>query len=109
MCRAIGAFGAALVEPGQGVLTHCNAGGLATADYGTALAVMFAAHEQGKAIHVYADETRPLLQGARLTAWELQRHGIDVTLICDSMAGQVMREGKVQVEITGADRIAANG
>ena len=109
MCRAIGAFGAALIEPGQGVLTHCNAGGLATADYGTALAVMFAAHEQGKAFHVFADETRPLLQGARLTAWELQRRGIPVTLICDSMAAQVMKEGKVRSVVVGADRIAANG
>src|SRR5207248_108052 len=84
-------------------------GGLATADYGTALAVFFAAHESGKRIHVYADETRPLLQGARLTAWELQQRGVDVTLICDSMAAQVMREGRVQAVITGADRIAANG
>jgi methylthioribose-1-phosphate isomerase len=94
---------------GQGVLTHCNAGGLATADYGTALAVFFAAHESGKRLHVYADETRPLLQGARLTAWELAERGIDVTLICDSMAAQVMREGRVQAVVTGADRIAANG
>jgi methylthioribose-1-phosphate isomerase len=109
MCRAIGRFGAALVGSGQGVLTHCNAGGLATADYGTALAVLFTAHEQGKAIHVFADETRPLLQGARLTAWELQRHGVPVTLICDNMAAQVMKEGRVQLVIVGADRIAANG
>jgi methylthioribose-1-phosphate isomerase len=109
MCRAIGTFGADLIAPGHGVLTHCNAGGLATADYGTALAVLFAAHEQGKAIHVFADETRPLLQGARLTAWELQRRGVPVTLICDNMAAQVMREGKVQAAIVGADRIAANG
>ncbi|MBV8558157.1 MAG: S-methyl-5-thioribose-1-phosphate isomerase, partial [Planctomycetaceae bacterium] len=109
MCRAIGRFGAALVAPGQGVLTHCNAGGLATADYGTALAVLFAAHEQGKEIQVVADETRPLLQGARLTAWELQRRGIPVTLICDNMAAQVMKEGKVQMVVVGADRIAANG
>ena len=94
---------------GQGVLTHCNAGGLATADYGTALAVFFAAAEAGKTLHVFADETRPLLQGARLTAWELQQRGIDVTLICDSMAAQVMREGPVQAVIIGADRIAANG
>jgi methylthioribose-1-phosphate isomerase len=91
------------------VLTHCNAGGLATADYGTALAVFFSAHESGKRLHIYADETRPLLQGARLTAWELQNRGIDVTLICDSMAAQVMREGRVQAVVTGADRIAANG
>ena len=98
-----------MIEPGQGVLTHCNAGGLATADYGTALAVIFAAHEQGKAIHVFADETRPLLQGARLTAWELQRRGVPVTLICDNMAAQVMKEGKIQLVVVGADRIAANG
>jgi methylthioribose-1-phosphate isomerase len=109
MCRAIGRFGAELLADGQGVLTHCNAGGLATADYGTALAVIFAAVESGKRISVYADETRPLLQGARLTAWELHERGIEVTLICDSMAAQVMREGRVQAVITGADRIAANG
>jgi methylthioribose-1-phosphate isomerase len=109
MCRAIGRFGAELIAPGQGVLTHCNAGGLATADYGTALAVIFAAHEQGVAVRVFADETRPLLQGARLTAWELQRRGIPVTLICDNMAAQVMKEGKVQLAVVGADRIASNG
>lgn len=109
MCRAIGEVGAALIATGQGVLTHCNAGALATADYGTALAALFAAAEQGKRIHVFADETRPLLQGARLTAWELQQRGIDVTLICDSMAAQVMKEGRVQLVIVGADRIAANG
>jgi methylthioribose-1-phosphate isomerase len=109
MCRAIGKVGAALIREGQGVLTHCNAGGLATADYGTALAVMFAAAEEGRRFQVFADETRPLLQGARLTAWELQQRGIDVTLICDNMAAQVMKEGRVQVVVTGADRIAANG
>jgi methylthioribose-1-phosphate isomerase len=109
MCREIGRFGAELLGDGQGVLTHCNAGGLATADYGTALAVIFAAVESGKRISVYADETRPLLQGARLTAWELKQRGIEVTLICDSMAAQVMREGRVQAVITGADRITANG
>lgn len=109
MCRAIGRVGAELIQPGQGILTHCNAGGLATADYGTALAVLFTASEQGKNIHVFADETRPLLQGARLTAWELKQRGIDVTLICDSMAAQVMKEGRVQIVIVGADRIAANG
>jgi methylthioribose-1-phosphate isomerase len=97
------------VEEGQGVLTHCNAGGLATADYGTALAVLFAAAEQGRHFRVYADETRPLLQGARLTAWELQQRGIPVTLLCDSMAAQVMREGRVRLVVVGADRIAANG
>jgi methylthioribose-1-phosphate isomerase len=109
MCRAIGRHGAELVAKGQGVLTHCNAGGLATADYGTALAVIFTAHEQGKGVAVYADETRPLLQGARLTAWELQRRGVPVTLICDNMAAQVMKEGRVQLVVVGADRIAANG
>ena len=108
-CRAIGRHGAELLSDGQGVLTHCNAGGLATAEYGTALAVLFAAAESGKKLHVYADETRPLLQGARLTTWELQQRGIEVTLICDSAAAQVMREGRVQAVITGADRIAANG
>lgn len=109
MCRAIGLCGAALIGEGHGVLTHCNAGGLATADYGTALAVMFAAAEQGRQFSVFADETRPLLQGARLTAWELQQHGIDVTLICDNMAAQVMRERRIQLVVVGADRIAANG
>jgi methylthioribose-1-phosphate isomerase len=109
MCRAIGEIGASLVPEGKGVLTHCNAGGLATADYGTALAVLFRAAEKGKHFQVYADETRPLLQGARLTAWELQQRGIEVTLICDNMAAQVMKEGRVQLVIVGADRIAANG
>ncbi len=109
ICRQIGQNGAALIKDGDSILTHCNAGGLATADYGTALAVMFAAHEQGKKIHVYADETRPLLQGARITAWELKHAGIDVTLICDNMAGQVMKEGRIDCVIVGADRIAANG
>jgi methylthioribose-1-phosphate isomerase len=109
MCRAIGRHGAELVAPGEGILTHCNAGGLATSDYGTALAVIFSAHEQGKPLRVFADETRPLLQGARLTAWELQRRGVEVTLICDNMAAQVMKEGKVQKVVVGADRIAANG
>jgi methylthioribose-1-phosphate isomerase len=109
MCRAIGRFGAELLEDSAGVLTHCNAGGLATADYGTALAVLFTAQDEGKAPHVYVDETRPLLQGARLTAWELAQRGIKSTLICDSMAAQVMREGRIQAVVTGADRIAANG
>jgi methylthioribose-1-phosphate isomerase len=109
MCRAIGRVGAALIRDGQGVLTHCNAGGLATADYGTALAVMFAAAEQGRRFAVFADETRPLLQGARLTTWELQQRGLDVTLICDNMAGQVMKEGRIHLVVTGADRITANG
>ncbi len=109
MCRAIGRHGAALLQNGQGVLTHCNAGGLATSDYGTALAVLFTAHDSGKRVHVFVDETRPLLQGSRLTAWELKQRGIDTTLICDSMAAQVMREGRVQAVVVGADRIAANG
>lgn len=109
MCRAIGQHGAALLTTGQGVLTHCNAGGLATADFGTALAVIFTAHDQGKAIHVFADETRPLLQGSRLTTWELRQRGVPVTLICDNMAAQVMKEGRVQMVVVGADRIAANG
>jgi len=109
VCRDIGRHGATLIKDGFSILTHCNAGGLATADYGTALAVMFAAHEQGRRIRVYADETRPLLQGARLTTWELMQAGIDVTLICDNMAGFVMKQGKVNCVIVGADRIAANG
>jgi methylthioribose-1-phosphate isomerase len=109
MCRAIGRAGAALIRDGQGVLTHCNAGGLATADFGTALGVLFAAAEQGRRFQVFVDETRPLLQGARLTAWELQQRGIDATLICDNMAAQVMKEGRVHLIVVGADRIAANG
>ena len=109
ICRQIGENGAGLIKENNGVLTHCNAGGLATADYGTALAVMFKAKEQGKRFKVFADETRPLLQGSRLTAWELMQAGIDVTLICDNMAAHVMKLGKVQCVIVGADRIAANG
>jgi methylthioribose-1-phosphate isomerase len=109
MCRAIGRFGAELIADGCGVLTHCNAGGLATAEYGTALSVFFTCQDQGKRLRVFVDETRPLLQGSRLTAWELAQRGIEATLICDNMAGQVMREGKVQAVVVGADRIAANG
>jgi len=109
MCAAIGRHGSAIITDGCGVLTHCNAGGLATAGDGTALSVMFTAAVQGKQFRVYADETRPLLQGARLTAWELQQRGIPVTVICDSMAGWVMKQKRVQVVVTGADRIAANG
>jgi methylthioribose-1-phosphate isomerase len=109
ICRAIGRYGAELIGNGMGVLTHCNAGGLATAEYGTALSVLFTCQDQGKRLHVYVDETRPLLQGARLTAWELAQRGIEATLICDNMAGQVMRERRVQAVIVGADRIAANG
>jgi methylthioribose-1-phosphate isomerase len=109
MCRAIGQAGAFLIGSGKGVLTHCNAGGLATADYGTALAVIFTAAEQGRKFQVFVDETRPLLQGARLTAWELLQHGIDATLICDNMAAQVMKEKRIDLAVVGADRIAANG
>ena len=109
MCHAIGKHGATLIADGSGVLTHCNAGGLATAEYGTALSVFFTAQDEGKSIRVFVDETRPLLQGARLTAWELMQRNIPATLICDSMAAQVMREGRVQAVVTGADRIAANG
>lgn len=109
MCRAIGANGAGLIPERGGVLTHCNAGGLATSEYGTALAVLYAAHEAGKRFTVFADETRPLLQGARLTAWELMKAGLDVVLICDNMAAQVMKEGRVNLVVVGADRIAANG
>jgi len=109
MCRAIGEHGAALLKDGDTVLTHCNAGGLATSGYGTALAPVYVAQEQGKRVSVYADETRPLLQGARLTTWELMEAGIDVTLICDNMAAQVMKEGRIDIVFVGADRIAANG
>jgi len=109
ICRAIGRIGARLLKDGDTVLTHCNAGALATADYGTALAVLFAAREAGKRVSAIADETRPLLQGARLTAWELKQCGIPVTLICDGTAAQVMREKRVSAVIVGADRIAANG
>ena len=109
MCQAIGKIGATLVQDGFGILTHCNTGGLATAAYGTALSVIFTAYEQGKSIHVFCDETRPLMQGARLTSWELLQAGIPATLICDSMAAQVMKEGKINMVIVGADRIAANG
>ena len=109
MCKAMGQNGAALFEQNDVILTHCNAGALATADYGTALGVIRAAHEAGKNISVYADETRPLLQGARLTAYELHKDGIPVTLITDNMAGWLMKQGKIDRIIVGADRIAANG
>lgn len=109
MCHAIGKNGAPFLANATGVLTHCNAGGLATAEYGTALSVFFTSQDLGHTVHVYVDETRPLLQGARLTAWELMQRNIPATLICDSMAAQVMREGRVQAVVTGADRIAANG
>jgi len=109
MCRAIGRWGQHLVRDGGGVLTHCNAGSLATSEYGTALSVLYAAREQGRRFRVYADETRPLLQGSRLTAWELNQAGIDVKVICDNMAAQILRTGGVDLVIVGADRIAANG
>lgn len=109
MCRAIGHHGAGLLKHGDTVLTHCNAGGLATSGYGTALAPIYVAKEQGKTIHVIADETRPLLQGARLTAWELMQAGIDVTLICDNMAAHTMKTRRIDAVMVGADRIAANG
>ncbi|MBI4880138.1 MAG: S-methyl-5-thioribose-1-phosphate isomerase [Planctomycetes bacterium] len=109
ICRALGEVGAPLVPEGGSVLTHCNAGGLATADYGTALAVLFRARELGRNFRVFVDETRPLLQGARLTAWELLQAGIPATLICDSAAGMVMRDRGVRAVFVGADRIACNG
>jgi len=127
MCRRIGENGQRFIKDGAGILTHCNAGALATAGQGTALSIMFEAHKKGRKFKVYVDETRPLLQGARLTAWELKQAGIDVTLICDSMAGWLMnpasrpalqkggprrgrvKQGKISAVITGADRIAANG
>lgn len=109
MCRSIGIHGKELLKDGMGILTHCNAGALATGDYGTALSPIYVAHEAGMKIKVYADETRPLLQGSRLTAWELNKSGIDVTAICDNMAAQVMKEGKINLVIVGSDRIAANG
>ena len=109
MNRAMGAFGAAVVPPGARILTHCNAGALATGGYGTALGVIRAAHAQGKVSMVYADETRPLLQGARLTAYELAADRIPVTLICDDMAGALMAQGKVDLVVVGCDRMASNG
>ncbi len=108
-CRAMARYGARLVKKGDAILTHCNAGGLATADYGTALGVLFEAKRQGKAIKAYVDETRPLLQGARLTTWELLNEGIDTTLICDNMAASLMANGKIDKIFVGADRIAQNG
>ena len=109
MCRAIAEHGLTLVNAGDGILTHCNAGQLATSQYGTALGPILLGQERGIPFRVFADETRPLLQGARLTAWELQRAGVDVTLICDNMAGMVMKQGFVQACFVGCDRIAANG
>jgi methylthioribose-1-phosphate isomerase len=108
-CCKMGKYGASLIKDGDTILTHCNAGALATGGMGTALAAIYTANEQGKKIKVFADETRPLLQGARLTTWELKQAGIDVTLICDNMAGVVMKEGKINLVIVGADRIVKNG
>ncbi len=109
LCRMIGVHGAELIQPGQGVLTHCNAGSLATSEFGTATSPMYVAHQNQVPFKVYADETRPLLQGARLTSWELQQAGIDVTLITDNMAAHIMSQGLIDVVITGTDRVAANG
>jgi methylthioribose-1-phosphate isomerase len=108
-CHKMGKYGASLIKDGDTILTHCNAGALATGGMGTALAAIYTANAQGKKIRVFADETRPLLQGARLTTWELKQAGIDVTLICDNMAGVVMKEGKIDLVIVGADRIVKNG
>jgi methylthioribose-1-phosphate isomerase len=108
-CKQMGLYGAELIADGDSLLTHCNAGALATAGWGTALAPMYAAHKSGKAIHVFVDETRPILQGARLTAWELQQEGIPLTLITDNMAAHFMRKGEIKAVFVGADRIAANG
>lgn len=109
MCRTLSRYGADLLADGDTILTHCNAGGLATAGWGTALGIVYAAVVSGKRISVYADETRPLLQGGRLTAWELEKSGIPVTVICDNMAAEVLRQGRINHVIVGADRIAANG
>lgn len=109
ICRRIGECGLSLVKPGDGILTHCNAGQLATSRYGTATAPIYLGQERGYGFHVYADETRPLLQGARLTAFELQSSGVDVTLICDNMSAAVMKNGLVNTVFVGCDRVAANG
>ena len=109
MCRAIGANGLGLIKPGSAVLTHCNAGALAVSALGTATAPLYLAHKAGVRFKVFVDETRPLLQGARLTAWELVREGLDVTLICDSMVSHLMSEGMIDCVIVGADRVTANG
>ena len=109
MCRRIGVNGEHIIKEGAGVLTHCNAGALATAGQGTALSVMFEAHKLGRKFTAYCDETRPLLQGARLTAWELGQAGVETVVICDNMAGWLMRKGRIDAVITGADRIAGNG
>src|SRR5437763_15698398 len=108
-CMAMGVYGAELIADGDMLLTHCNAGALATAGWGTALAPMYVAHKAGKHIHVFVDETRPVFQGARLTAWELQQEGIPLTLITDNMAAHFMRHGGIKAVFVGSDRIAANG
>ncbi len=107
--KKMGENGAPLIKEGMGVLTHCNAGSLATSELGTATAPMYTAHNAGVKFRVYSDETRPLLQGARLTSWELQKSGIDVTLICDNMAAHIMSQGLIDMVIVGTDRVAANG
>lgn len=109
VCKAIGEYSLSLLKDGMGILTHCNAGAIATAKYGTALAPIYLGKEKGINFKIYADETRPLLQGARLTAWELKEAGVDVTLICDNMASIVMKEGKIQAVLVGCDRVAENG
>ncbi|MCP4751116.1 MAG: S-methyl-5-thioribose-1-phosphate isomerase [Proteobacteria bacterium] len=108
-CSMVGVNGAPLIQDGMGLLTHCNAGSLAVSQLGTALAPMYVAHSEGRKFRVFADETRPLLQGARLTSWELQQGGLDITLICDNMAAHFMSKGEIQMVIVGTDRIAANG
>ena len=108
-CKAMGEHGLSLLEPGMGILTHCNAGTIATAKYGTCLAPIYLGHERGYDFKVFADETRPLLQGARLTSWELNKAGVDVTLICDNMAATVMKKGWIDAVVVGCDRMAANG
>ncbi len=108
-CRKIGEYGLSLIKPGYGLLTHCNAGQLATSRYGTATAPMYLGHEKGYDLHIYCDETRPLLQGARLTAYELMSAGLDVTLLCDNMSASLMKQGKINAVFVGCDRMAANG
>ena len=109
VCKAIGEYGLTLVKPGDGILTHCNAGQLATCKYGTATAPIYLGQERGYHFRVFADETRPLLQGARLTAYELHSSGVDVTLICDNMSATVMKNGWINAVFVGCDRVAANG
>lgn len=108
-CKAMGEYGLSLLKPGMGILTHCNAGTIATAKYGTCIAPIYLGHERGYDFRVFADETRPLLQGARLTSWELNKAGVDVTLICDNMASSVMKKGWIDAVVVGCDRMAANG